>query len=111
MDQKHLRKKTAWATHAWNTGNNKKNTTVAAMGPEGVLYKQGTAKYAAKFNRTNDTMVECVGFMQGPEASKAVKTLTRPVGTIGDKPERRYQLVALTLVGGGLSTVSEMKNR
>ena len=38
-------------------------------------------------------MAEYVGVSLGPVASRAVRTLTRPVNEIGVKPERKYRLV------------------
>ena len=74
---------------------------VATTGPAGVLYKKWTAKDAANFDGTNDTIAEYVGFMLGAVASKATRTLTRPMNTSGEKPKKKYRLVAQPLVEGG----------
>ena len=56
-------------------------------------------------------MVEYGGFILEPVASKAVRTLTRPVRTIRETFKRKYRLVAPALVEGGLPTVTEISNR
>ena len=84
---------------------------MAATAPAGALYKQGTAKDAANFDQTNDAIAEYVGVLLGPVASKAVRTLTRPVNTIGEKPERKYRLVAPPSVEGGVLAVTEVTNK
>ena len=61
----------------------------AATGPAGAMYKKGTAKDAANFDRTNETMAEYVGVFLGHVASRAVRTLTEPVKEIGEKPKRK----------------------
>ena len=70
-------------------GPEKKKRVVTVTGPAGALYKQGTTKDAASFDQTNDVMAEYGGVLLGPVASNAVRILTRPVNTIGEKPERK----------------------
>ena len=83
----------------------------AATGLVGALYKQGTAKDAANFDGANGVMAEYVGVLLGPVASKAVRTLTRPVNTIREKPGRKYPLVAPQSVEGGVTVVIEVTNK
>ena len=75
------------------------------------MYKQGTVKDAANFNQTNDAMAEYVGVLLGPMAPKAVRTLTRPVNTIGEKPERKYRSVVPPSVEGGVPVATRVKNK
>jgi hypothetical protein len=110
MGKKYRLSQAAMAARS-NSGDEKKKTLAAATGPAGVLFKQETAKDAANFDRTNDMMAEYVGFTLGPVASKAVRTLTRPVATIGEKPERKYQPVMVAPVEGGIPTIEEVTNR
>ena len=110
MGKKWERKQAAMAARS-SSGNDKKKTVTAAAGPSGALYKQGTAKDAANFDRTNDMMAEYVGFTLGPVASKAVRTLTRPVATIGKKPERKYRSVTEAPVAGGIPIIEEVTHR
>ena len=77
----------------------------AATGQTGALYKKGTAKNAGNFDQTNDT-----GYTLGHVASKVVWTLTRPVSTSGEKPERKYQSVVPALIEGGLPSVTDVTN-
>ena len=100
MGKKWERRQAAMAARS-NSGNDKKKTVTAAAGPAGALYKQGTTKDTANIDRTNDMMAEYVGFTLGPVASKAVRTLTRPVCTIGENPERKYQSVTAASIEGG----------
>ena len=58
------------------------------------MYKQGTAKDAANFDRTNKAMAEYVDGSLGAVDSRAVRTLTKPVNEIGAKLERKCRLVA-----------------
>ena len=44
-------------------------------------------------------------------ALKSVRTLTSPVNTIGEKPERKYRLVAPPAVEGGVPVVTEATNK
>ena len=48
------------AARARNSGDEKKMTVAEATGPAGATYKQGTAKDAANFDRTNKAMAEYV---------------------------------------------------
>ena len=48
-------------TRARDSANEKKTTVAAATRPAGAMYKQGTAKDAANFDRTNEVMAEYVG--------------------------------------------------
>ena len=94
-------KQWARAARTRNSGKGKKKMVVATTGPAGVLYKKWTAKDAANFDGTNDTIAEYVGFMLGAVASKAVRTLSRPMNTSGEKPGKKYRLVAQPLVEWG----------
>ena len=75
---------------ARDSGHKKKKTVTAATGPAGALYKQGTTTDTANFNQTYDTLAGYVGVLLGPVALKAVRTLTRPVNTVREKPERKF---------------------
>ena len=55
-------------------------------------------------------MAEYVGVSLGPVASRAVRTLTRPVNVIGEKPERKYRLVTAG-AAGGVPVVTEVLNK
>ena len=44
------------AARARDLGNEKKMTVAEATGPAGATYKQGTAKDATNFDRTNEAM-------------------------------------------------------
>ena len=74
------------AVRARNSENEKKTTVAEATGPAGAMYKQGTTKDTSNFDRTNEAMAEYVGVLLGPVASRAVRTLTKPVNEIGAKP-------------------------
>ena len=100
MGKKHLLKHVALATLP-NLGDSKKMMTLIVIGPMGVLYKQGTTKDAANFDRMDDTLAEYAGFMLRPMASKVVRTLIRPVGIIKEKPKWKYRLVTATVIDGG----------
>ena len=54
-------KRQQWAARARDSANEKKTTVAAATRPAGAMYKQGTAKDAANFDRTNEVMAEYVG--------------------------------------------------
>ena len=77
------------AARARDSANEKKTMVPAATGPAGVMYKQGAAKGTANFDRINEVMAEYVGVLLGPVASRAVRTLTKPVNKIGVKPKRK----------------------
>ena len=87
------------AARARGSGNEKKTTVAEATGPARATYKQGTVKDAANSDRTTEAMAEYVGVSLGPVASRAVRTLTRPVHEIGVKPERKYRLVTVGATG------------
>ena len=96
---------------ARDSGHKNKKTVAAATGPSGALCNQGTAKNAANFDQTHDAMTEYVGFLLGPVASKAARTLTRPVNTIREKPGRKYPLVAPQSVEEGVTVVIEVTDK
>ena len=98
------------AARARGSGNEKKTTVAEVTGPAGATYKQGTAKDAANFDRTNEAMAEYVGVSLGPVASRAVRTLTRPVNAIREKPERKYRLVTAG-AAGEVPVVTEVLNK
>ena len=75
------------------------------------MYKQGTAKDAANFGRTNEAMMKYAGVSLGPVASTAVRTPTKPVNKIGEKPERKYCSLAPTAAAGELPVVLEVSNK
>ena len=87
------------AAQARDSGNEKKTMVAQATGPEGAMYKQGTTKDATTFDRTNEAMAEYVGVLLEPVASRAVRTLTKPVNEIGVKPKRKYHLVTAGAAG------------
>ena len=97
---RHLRRQAAQTARTRNLGDDKKKTVVAATRPAGTLYKQGTTKDVVNFDRTNDRMAKYVRYTLEPLASKAARTLKRPVSTIWEKPKRKDQLVAPALVDG-----------
>ena len=98
------------AARARDSGNEKKTTVAEATGPAGAAYKQGTAKDAANFNRTNKAMTEYVEVSLGPVALRAFRSLTRPVNAIGEKPERKYRLVTAG-AAGEVPVVTEVLNK
>jgi hypothetical protein len=101
MGNNKFKRRHARGAGARDSGEDKKTTVAAATGPAGAMYKQGTAKDAANFDRTNEAMAEYVGVSLGPVASRAVRTLTKPMNKIGEKPERKYRSVAPPAVAGG----------
>ena len=87
-----------------------KNTTLeTAKRPVGVLYKQGTVKDAVNFDQMNDMIVEYICFTLAPVVSKAIRTLTSPIGTLEEKPEQKYRLVTTSSITGRLPTVKGVK--
>jgi hypothetical protein len=111
MGNNKFKRRHARGAGARDSGEDKKTTVAAATGPAGAMYKQGTAKDAANFDRTNEAMAEYVGVSLGPVASRAVRTLTKPTIKIGEKPERKYRSVAPAAVAGGLPIVTEVSNK
>ena len=93
-----------------NSGDKTKKTVAAATGPTGALLKQGTATYAASFDQTNDVMTEYARVLLRPMASKGVRTLTRPMNTIREKPGKKFRSVAPPAVEGGIPVVTEVMN-
>ena len=63
-------KRRQWAARALDSVNEKKTTVVTATGTAGAMYKQGTAKDTANFDRTHEAMVEYVGFLPGPKRNQ-----------------------------------------
>ena len=59
----------------------------------------------------NDAMAEYNGVWLRPLALKAVRTLTRPVNMIEEKPERKYCLVAPPVVKVGISVATKVTNK
>ena len=95
------------AVRAHDSANEKKTTVVAARGPTGAMYTQGIAKDTANFYRTNQAMVEYVGILLGPVTSRVVRTLTKLVNEIWEKPKRMYHSVAPT-AAAGVNTYSQI---
>ena len=56
-------------------------------------------------------MVEFVGILLGPVASRAVRTLAKPVNKSGEKPERKYSSVAPAAAAGEPPVVTEVSNK
>ena len=55
-------------------------------------------------------MAEYVGVLMGPVASRAARTLTKPVKKIGAEPKRKYRLVAAAAAGES-PIVTEVLNK
>ena len=110
MGRKYKRLQQA-AARARDAGNEKKTTVAEATRPAGAMYKQGTVKDATNFDRTNEAMAEYVEVLLGPVALRAVRTLTRPVNKIGEKPKRKYCAVTPASAVGELPVVTEVSNK
>ena len=65
--------------------------------PAVALYVRGTAKDIANFDQTYDTMVEYFRFTLGHVARETVRTLTRHISQIDNKPKWKYRFAILTV--------------